>query len=226
MREVEPEVPNKDSGLSLVVSAGPEGRETPRDHHKEHHSEAPEITLWLGVVSSHNLWAHELHSSNLPAPCTAQTSKLTGKTKVDDLYVKVVSSIAGEHDVVWLDIHVDDLQSVHEAESLEDLPRDDFALVLIQLERFMGDRVKEVTASKVLRDDATLIDPLEVFNNIHDKLTVREFPQQGHLRGCSVPKIIIFGILELTETLSLANSSILIITLHRNKYFHDDWEVP
>ena len=90
----------------------------------------------------------------------------------------------------------------------------------------MCDRVKEIAASKVLCDDTALIDPLEIFNNIHYELAVSKFSQQGHLGGCSVLEIIIPSILELNQTLSQANSFILIVTLpcyeRQKQIFHDD----
>ena len=86
---------------------------------------------------------------------------------------------------------------------MEALP-DNLALVLAELEGPVGDGVEEVAAGEVLRDDAALVDPLEIFKYIHYELTLGQFPQQGDLRGRRVLEIIISGVLELTETLSLS----------------------
>ena len=49
-----------------------------------------------------------------------------------------------------LDVHVDNLEAVHEAESLQDLAGDHFTLVLVQLEGGASDGVEEVAAPQVL----------------------------------------------------------------------------
>ena len=80
-----------------------------------------------------------------------------------------------------LDVHVDNLDAVDEAESLQDLPGDHFTLVLVQLEGGVSDGVEEVAAPQVLRHDAGLVDAGVIFNKIHDKLALGQFPQQSHL---------------------------------------------
>ena len=92
---------------------------------------------------------------------------------------------------------MDNLEAVHEAESLQDLPGDHFALVLVQLEGWPGDGVEEIAAAQVLGDDAGLVDSLEIFNKIHDKLTLGQFSQEDHLRGRGVFLIRVSRVLEL-----------------------------
>ena len=54
---------------------------------------------------------------------------------------------------------------------MEALP-DNLALVLAELEGPVGDGVEEVAAGEVLRDDAALVDPLEVFDHVHYELAL------------------------------------------------------
>ena len=127
------------------------------------------------------------HRANHPAHFgSTQPSQLSREAKVNDLDPEIVLGTTDKHDVVGLDVHVDDLEAVHEAEGLEDLAGDHLALVLVQLEGRPGDGVEEIAAPQVLGEDAGLVDPGKIFDKIHDKLTLGQFPQKSHLRGRGV----------------------------------------
>ena len=63
-------------------------------------------------------------------------------------------------------------EGVHVADSLKNLTADHFTFVLTQLKCSVSDGVEEVTPSKILSDDATLIDALIVFMDIYNKWTL------------------------------------------------------
>ena len=102
---------------------------------------------------------------------------------------------AGKHDVVGLDVHVNDSLAVHEADCLEDLGTDHFALVLTQLVALVGDGVEEVTAGQVLGDDAALVDALVVLDERDNEWAAAELPEDGNLGGRNTLGVIVSYIL-------------------------------
>ena len=136
------------------------------------------------------------HRANHPAHFgSTQPSQLSREAEVNDLYPEIVLGTTHEHDVVGLDVHVNDSLAVHEADCLEDLGTDHFALVLTQLVALVGDGVEEVTAGQVLGDDAALVDALVVLDERDNEWAAAELPEDGNLGGRHTLGVIVSYIL-------------------------------
>ena len=136
------------------------------------------------------------HRANHPAHFSStQPSQLSREAEVNDLYPEIVLGTTYKHDVVGLDVHVNDSLAVHEADCLEDLGTDHFALVLTQLVALVGDGVEEVTAGQVLGDDAALVNALVVLDERDNEWAAAELPEDGNLGGRHTLGVIISYIL-------------------------------
>ena len=137
------------------------------------------------------------HRANHPAHFgSSQPSQLSREAKVNYLDPEIVLGTTHKHDVVGLDVHVNDSLAVHEADCLEDLGTDDFALVLTQLVALVCDGVEEVTAGQVLGDDAALVDALVVLDERDNEWAAAELPEDGNLGGRHTLGVIVSYILK------------------------------
>ena len=138
------------------------------------------------------------HRANHPAHFgSTQPSQLSREAKVYDLDPEIVLGTTHKHDVVGLDVHVNDSLAVHEADCLEDLGTDHFALVLTQLVALVGDGVEEVTAGQVLGDDAALVDALVILQELDYEGAAPQLPEDGDLGGRDTSGLIISDVLKL-----------------------------
>ena len=121
------------------------------------------------------------HRTNHPAHFSStQPSQLSREAKVNDLDPEIVLGTTHKHDIVWLDVHVNDSLAVHEADCLEDLCTDHLALVLTQLVALVGDGVEEVTAGQVLGDDAALVDALVILEERDNEWAAVKLPKDSN----------------------------------------------
>ena len=101
------------------------------------------------------------------APRSALGPDVLGQPEVDELDVQAGLEDPREHDVVGLDVEVDDVPVVQVLQRLQHLADHDDTLGLGEVELGHGDGLEEVPAGQALHKDAALVHPLVVGNIAH-----------------------------------------------------------
>ena len=78
-----------------------------------------------------------------------------------------------KHDVVGLDVQVNNSIVVHETQSLKNLAADDLAFVLIQFKGSVSNGAEEIAALQMLSYNASLVDSFIIMEHFDNKLALR-----------------------------------------------------